>query len=93
MAGQAILRIAMLAGLALAPCGPAHAQTGGEGVVADVLVRPIQRGDLLTERDFAPEELSAGQARAALSAEEASGLEARRPLRSGMPVRAHTSQA
>lgn len=56
--------------------------------MADVLVRQIQRGDLLTERDFAPEEVSAGQARGAVSAEQAAGLEAARTLRSGSPVRA-----
>ncbi|GAB5349248.1 flagellar basal body P-ring formation chaperone FlgA [Alteriqipengyuania sp. 357] len=77
-----------LAGIALVPAGPAFAQAAGEGVVADVLTRQIQRGDLLSERDFAAEEISAGQARGAMSAQEAAGLEARRTLRSGMPVRA-----
>ncbi|MBB3032468.1 flagellar basal body P-ring formation chaperone FlgA [Alteriqipengyuania lutimaris] len=88
MTRRAFSRLALFAGLVLAPCGPAFAQAAGEGVMADVLVRQIQRGDLLTERDFAPEEVSAGQARGAVSAEQAAGLEAARTLRSGSPVRA-----
>ncbi|WP_010410992.1 flagellar basal body P-ring formation chaperone FlgA [Citromicrobium sp. JLT1363] len=88
MARQALIRLALVAGLVLAPCGPAFAQSAGEGVEADVLTRSIQRGEVLSARDFAPEQISAGQARGSISAEEAAGFEARRPLRSGMPVRA-----
>ncbi|GAB5352455.1 hypothetical protein TMRH483_01042 [Qipengyuania sp. 483] len=56
--------------------------------MADVLVRQIQRGDLLAERDFASEKVTAGQARGTVSAKEAAGLEAKRTLRSGSPIRA-----
>ncbi|MCD1623236.1 flagellar basal body P-ring formation chaperone FlgA [Citromicrobium bathyomarinum] len=88
MARRFFLTAPLLAGLALLPCGALHAQSTGDGVVADVLTRPIQRGDLLSERDFAPEEVTAAQARGSLAAQQAAGMEARRTLRAGMPVRA-----
>tara|TARA_R100001129_G_scaffold171256_1_gene141326 strand:- start:120 stop:590 length:471 start_codon:yes stop_codon:yes gene_type:complete len=78
----------LLAGLALIPYGPLCAQSTGDAVVADVLARTIQRGDLVSERDFAVDEIPAARARGVVSAQEAAGLEARRTLREGMPVRA-----
>lgn len=78
----------LLAGLALIPYGTLYAQSTGDGVVADVLARTIQRGDLVSERDFAAGEVTAAQARGIVSAQDAAGLEARRTLREGMPVRA-----
>ena len=88
MARRFLLTAPLLAGLALLPCGALHAQSAGDGAVADVLTRPIQRGDLLSERDFAPEEVTAALARGSLSAQQAAGMEARRTLRAGQPVRA-----
>ena len=75
------------AGLALLPIGSLHAQTAGDGVTADVLSRTVQRGDVLSERDFITEDIPATKARGIVSAEEAAGYEARRTLREGMPVR------
>ena len=48
MASRLLFAAPLLAGLALLPHGALHAQTAGEGVVADVLARSIQRGDLLS---------------------------------------------
>lgn len=63
------------------------AQTDPGSVSADVLVRTIQRGDVVTANDFASEEIPGSRARGALSAQDADGMEARRTLRTGMPVR------
>ena len=78
----------LLAGLALVPPGSLQAQSAGDGVVADVLTRAVQRGEVVSLRDFAVEEVPAAQARGVITAKEAAGLEARRTLREGMPVRA-----
>ncbi|MXP10428.1 flagellar basal body P-ring formation chaperone FlgA [Pseudoblastomonas halimionae] len=80
--------VPLLACLALIPSGSLHAQSADDGVAADVLARTIQRGELVSERDFAVEEIPAARARGIVSAQEAAGLEARRTLRKGMPVRA-----
>ncbi len=88
MARHLLFTAPLLAGLALVPCGSLAAQDTGNGVVADVLARTIQRGDVVSARDFAAGEITAAQARSVLTAEEADGLEARRTLREGMPVRA-----
>ena len=88
MARLTFLTAPVLAGLALLPSGVLHAQNAADGAVADVLTRQIQRGDLVSERDFASEEVTAAQARGSLSAQQAAGMEARRTLRAGLPVRA-----
>lgn len=87
MAMRALLAISLLAGAPLLFGGPLGAQTASQTVAADVLVRSIGRGEVLSERDFVSEELSPAQARGFLPMQEAAGLEARRPLRSGSPVR------
>tara|TARA_B100000678_G_scaffold85452_1_gene71090 strand:+ start:176 stop:646 length:471 start_codon:yes stop_codon:yes gene_type:complete len=78
----------LLVGLALIPGGSLCAQSTADAVTADVLARTIQRGDLVSERDFAAEEIPVARARGIVSAREAAGFEARRTLREGMPVRA-----
>lgn len=88
MARPMLFAGALLLGLATLPGGSLAAQAAGAGVVADILTRPIQRGDLLSEHDFVPQEIAAAQARGIVSAQQAAGLEARRTLRSGVPVRA-----
>jgi|TARA_R100000049_G_C1955640_1_gene109681 flagella basal body P-ring formation protein FlgA len=88
MARRFLLSSPLLAWLALLPCATLHAQSTSDGVVADVLTRQIQRGELVSERDFAPEEITAAQARGSIPAEQAAGMEARRTLRAGLPVRA-----
>jgi len=88
MVRRLLLRAPLLAALALVPAGALHAQTTGDGVVADVLTRVVQRGEIVSTRDFVAEEITAAQARGTITAQEAAGLEARRTLREGMPIRA-----
>lgn len=87
MAMRAVLALSLLAGAPLLFGGSLMAQTASQTVLADVLVRSVGRGEVLSERDFVSEELSAARARGFLPMREAAGLEARRSLRSGMPVR------
>jgi len=71
----------VLAGL-LSAAATAHT------VDTPVLVRPVEKGELLAEVDFALEPLSAGRARGALAPANAAGMEAARRLAAGAPVRA-----
>jgi flagella basal body P-ring formation protein FlgA len=54
---------------------------------ADVLARPIARGEAFSPADFEHGTLSAAQARGALRATDAVGREATRALAAGSPVR------
>ena len=73
---------------ALMSTAPLLAQPTAPMVSTDVLARTVQRGETLGVGDFTSTEMLVAQARNAVSAEEASGREARRTLRSGLPVRA-----
>lgn len=77
----------MLAASVVLMSAPALAQSAPTNVATDVLARTVQRGDVLSAGDFVQEEISAARARSALSAQDADGMEARRTLREGMPVR------
>lgn len=67
---------------------PLLAQTAAPMVSTDVLARTVQRGELLGTGDFTSAQMLVAQAQDAVSAQEADGREARRTLRSGLPVRA-----
>ena len=88
MARRSLSSLIVLASLVLVPGGPALAQAAGGDVAADVLSRTVQRGEMLSAHDFVSKVLPGAQARGAVRADAADGLEARRTLRSGMPVRA-----
>ena len=87
MAMRALLALSLFASAPLLFGGSLMAQTASQTVVADVLAHSIKRGEVLSERDFVSEELPAARARGFLPMREAAGLEARRWLRSGLPVR------
>ena len=73
-----------LAILALALAAPVAAET----VDVPVLVRTVERGEALSPADFTVEAMASGYARDALQPEETKGMEARRRLSAGAPVRA-----
>lgn len=73
----------MLLALALLGAGPAPA----EDVQVAVLAHPVEKGTRLEPGDFASEPRAPAAARGALSAEDASGMEAARNLSTGMVVR------
>lgn len=68
--------------LALMAAVPAQANE------ADVLVRPVARGEVLAREDFVRKGVNAATARFALRAQDAAGKEARRALALGATVRA-----
>ena len=72
---------------ALLLAAPLAAQSAPADVAVDVLAHPVQRGDVLSQADFVQEDLAEARARGAIAAEDAAGMEARRSLRAGMPVR------
>ncbi|MBR0550927.1 flagellar basal body P-ring formation chaperone FlgA [Stakelama marina] len=84
----AVRNLCPLFGAATLLCAvPAAAQTAPATAAADVLTHTVQRGDVLTASDFVSEEIPVARARSVLSAQDAAGMEARRILRAGMPVR------
>lgn len=85
-----MVRPILLAALAAAlfPAAPLLAQAAAPMVSTDVLARTVQRGEVLGPGDFMSTEIPVSQARDAVSAQHAAGREARRTLRSGLPVRA-----
>ena len=72
-----------LAGLASA----AQAQGAPTTVPVPILNRAVEKGEILAASDFDIEERTASQARGAILAERAAGLEATRRLQPGFPVR------
>ncbi len=73
---------------ALACAAPALAQAAPEPVLTPVLGRIVERGEILSEGDFAVEDRTAAQARGALQPAAAAGREAVRRLSAGAVVRA-----
>lgn len=71
--------------LAALPISPAHGQSQPE---ADVLAHSIARGQIFQRSDFTRQPVAAAQARFALSADRAVGMEARRMLPAGTALRA-----
>ncbi len=78
-----LLAAIWLGGLAAA----GQAQLPGAPVDTPVLVRAVEKGELLSAADFTVEPRIAGIARGALAPAEASGKEAVRRLAAGAPVR------
>lgn len=77
--------LALLAAQAASvPATPAVAAT----VDTPVLTRIVERGEVISSSDFAPEPLPAAQARGALQPRAANGMEAARRLAAGTVVRA-----
>ncbi|MCH4152629.1 MAG: flagellar basal body P-ring formation chaperone FlgA [Sphingobium sp.] len=66
----------------------ALAAAASGGTEADVLVRPVARGEILRQDDFTRQGMSPAAARYALRAEEAAGKEAKRALPVGIALRA-----
>ena len=64
------------------------AQTAPLTIEAPVLDRTIERGEILSSDDFTTGSLPPSQARGAMSADAATGMEASRHLRAGAIVRA-----
>lgn len=80
--------LAIVAALcAVLPAVPALAQSAPATVSADVLARTVLRGEVLGASDFTVEQIAAARARDALPSGEAAGLEAKRTLQAGTPVR------
>jgi flagellar basal body P-ring formation protein FlgA len=75
--------MSVLLALALLGAGPAPA----EDVQVAVLARPIEKGTRLERGDFESEARAPAAARGALSADDASGMEAARNLTAGNVVR------
>lgn len=82
--GAAALLLAAAAA-ALPGAGPAAGQGGG--TPTPVLVRTVERGQILSATDFDIERLPVAVARGALTPAEAAGQEATRRLVAGVPVR------
>jgi len=66
----------------------AAAQAVPGAVETPVLDRTVERGEVISERDFTSQPLPASQARGAITPEQADGMEASRRLRVGTVVRA-----
>lgn len=79
-------RIFLLAAL-LGGAVPAAAQTAPSEVEVPVLVRDVEKGELVSPADFAFEPRPAAQARGAIEVDAAAGKEALRRLRAGSIVR------
>ena len=77
--------LALIAAAAVQAAVPAPAAS--RDVPVAVLNRMVERGDRVAASDFTVERRSPGQAQAALSAQEAQGLEATRRLQAGQVVR------
>lgn len=71
----------------LAAFAPVPALCAAE-MEADVLARPIARGEILGAEDFTRKGVTTAAARFALRAEDAAGKEARRALPAGLTLRA-----
>lgn len=86
--GVALLALALALGL---PGAAVRAQGGVRPPViaeADVLAHPIARGAILRAADFERRPVAPAQARFALTAHQAEGMEARRGLAAGATLRA-----
>ena len=81
------MRVAIGIGLAVL-ANAAHAQTAPQLVEAAVLVRTIEKGEVLSASDFAGEMLAPPLARGATDPGRAAGMEAIRRLQAGSAVRA-----
>lgn len=83
----------IVAALAIAlPALPAETATAPETVEVAVVTSHIAAGEVITAADLAVEAVDARRARGALGLAEIAGLEARRPLSPGTPVRSHDVQ-
>ena len=74
------------------PAMPAQAASARETVEIAILANRIAAGEVITEADLETRSLDARRARGALTLAEIAGLEARRPLAPGNPVRSHDVQ-
>ena len=81
------LRRAFLLAAMMGGAVPASAQTAPAAAEVPVLVRDVEKGELLSAGDFAVEPRPPAQARGALDIGAAAGKEALRRLRAGSPVR------
>lgn len=81
------VRRAFLLAALMAGAVPAAAQTVPAAAEVPVLVRDVEKGELLSAGDFAVEPRPLGQARGALDIDKAAGKEALRNLRAGSTVR------
>lgn len=80
--------LAMASALAPAVKQPVQSTSAAATQAAPVLIRNVERGEILSKTDFTSDEISKAIARNALAPEAASGLQAVRNLTAGMPVKA-----
>jgi len=83
-----MIRSCAVAILLLAVPAAAGAQAQPARVETPVLVRTIEKGELLAAGDFSMEERPAAAARTAVAPRDAAGREAGRRLMAGTPIRA-----
>lgn len=83
------LRTFAIAAAVLAIAAPSEAAAQQQTVEIAVLSSAVQAGEIISASDLETQAVDARKARGALGMEEIAGLEARRPLSAGAPVRAH----
>ena len=83
------LRTFAIAAAVLAIAAPSEAAAQQQTVEITVLGSAVQAGEIISASDLETQAVDARKARGALGMEEIAGLEARRPLSAGAPVRAH----
>ncbi|HEY4544798.1 MAG TPA: flagellar basal body P-ring formation chaperone FlgA [Pedomonas sp.] len=83
------LRTFAIAAAVLAIAAPSGAAAQQQTVEIAVLSSAVQAGEIISASDLETQAVDARKARGALGMEEIAGLEARRPLSAGAPVRAH----
>ena len=83
------LRTFAFAAAVLAIAAPSGAAAQQQMVEIAVLSSAVKAGEIISANDLETQAVDARRARGALGMEEIAGLEARRPLTPGSPIRAH----
>lgn len=83
------LRTFTFAAAVLAIAAPSGAAAQQQTVEITVLSSAVKAGEIISASDLETQAVDARKARGALAMAEIAGLEARRPLTAGSPVRAH----
>lgn len=83
------LRTFAIAAAVLALAAPSGAAAQEQTVEIAVLTSTVKAGEVISASDLEIQAVDARRARGALGMAEIAGLEARRPLTAGSPIRAH----
>ncbi len=83
------LRTFAIAAAVLAVAAPSGAAAQQQMIEIAVLSSTVKAGEIISASDLETQAVDARRARGALGMEEIAGLEARRPLTAGSPIRAH----